>query len=77
MKSQEGNISITLDKKEAVSKIKKHMLEKWDRKYKLSDKVDYIQEVFTEVGKRNCMGQEDCKAFSILNGNKQLENAIN
>ena len=40
--------------------------EKWDRKYKLSDKVDYIQEVFT-VGKRNCIGEEDCKAFAILN----------
>ena len=34
MKSQERTIPLILDKKEAVSEIKKHMLEKWNRRDK-------------------------------------------
>ena len=38
---------------EAVSDIK-NMKAKWKRKYDLSEKAEQIQEIFTEVGCRNC-----------------------
>ena len=44
---------ITMDKKEAVAEIKKNVKEKWQRKFELSEKVDQVQEVFSEVGSRN------------------------
>ena len=56
-----------MDKKEAVSEIKKNLKAKWKRKYELSEKVDQIQDVFTEVGCRNCFGGKDRHTFSILN----------
>ena len=58
---------ITMDKKEAVAEIKKNIKEKWQRKYELSEKVDQIQEVFSEVGIRNCFGEKDRHNFAMLN----------
>ena len=49
---------VILDKKEAVSEIKKNLKVKWKRKYELSEKVDQV-DVFTEVGCRNCFGEKD------------------
>ena len=43
-----------MDKGEAVQEIKKTLKIKWRRKYNLSEKVEQIQEVLTEVGNRNC-----------------------
>ena len=56
-----------LDKKEAVSELKKQMAEKWQRKYTCSEHSSHIQEIFTEVGKRNCYGEKDRGTFSVLN----------
>ena len=67
-----------MDKKEAVSEIKKQVKEKWQRKYVLSEKTEIIQEIFSEVGKRNCCGEGDRRSFSILNqllsGHTRLNN---
>ena len=67
-----------MDKMEAVSEIKKQMKEKWQRKYVLSEKTETIQEVFTEVGKKNCFGEGDRRSFSVLNqllsGHPRLNN---
>ena len=62
-----------LDKKEAVSELKKQMAEKWQRKFTCSENSSHIQEIFTEVGKRNCYGEKDRGTFSVLN---QLLSAI-
>ena len=35
--------------------------------FELSDKACRVQEVFTDVGKRNCIGEEDRHNFSMLN----------
>ena len=58
---------ITMDKKEAVAEIKKNVKEKWQRKFELSEKVDQVQEVFSEVGSRNCFGEKDRHSFAMLN----------
>ena len=58
---------ITMDKKETVAEIKKNVKEKWQRKFELSEKVDQIQEVFSEVGSRNCFGEKDRHNFTMLN----------
>ena len=67
IKVDNKDFPIFLDKKEAVSEIKKNLKAKWKRKYELSEKVDQIQDVFTEVGCRNCFGEKDRHTFSILN----------
>ena len=56
-----------MDKKEAVAEIKRNLKDKWKRKFDLSDKAGRVQEVFTDVGKRNCFGEEDRHNFSMLN----------
>ena len=61
------DLPVIFDKKEAVAEIKKNVKVKWKRKFELSEKVDNIQEVFTEVGCRNCFGEEDRESFSALN----------
>ena len=58
---------VMMDKKEAVAEIKRNLKDKWKRKFELSDKACRVQEVFTEVGKRNCIGEEDRHNFSMLN----------
>ena len=57
---------ITMDKKEAVAEIKKNVKEKWQRKFELSEKVDQVQEVFSEVGSRNCFGEKDRHSFAMF-----------
>ena len=47
--------------------IKRNLKDKWKRKFELSDKACRVQEVFTDVGKRNCIGEEDRHNFSMLN----------
>ena len=49
---------ITTDKKEPVAEIKKNVKEKWQRKFELSEKVDQVQEVFSEVGSRTVLGKK-------------------
>ena len=44
-----------MDKKKAIVEIKRNLKDKWKGKIELSEKVDQIQEVFSEVGKRNCI----------------------
>ena len=58
---------VMMDMKEAVAEIKRNLKDKWKRKFELSDKACRVQEVFTEVGKRNCIGEEDRHNFSMLN----------
>ena len=58
---------ITMDKKEAVAEIERNLKDKWKRKFDLSDKAGRVQEVFMDVGKRNCCGEEDRHNFSMLN----------
>ena len=67
MMSMDCSIPIVTDKKEAVREIKTSVLEKWNRKYSLSEKVDHIQEIYTEVGVRNCYGEKDRHTFSVIN----------
>ena len=55
------------DKKEAVTEIKKQMVTKWNRKYACSETVSSIQDIFYEVGKRNCYGERDRPTFAALN----------
>ena len=56
-----------LDKREAITKIKKQMTNKWKLKYSCSDKTTKIQDIYTEVGKRNCHGEEDRGTFAVMN----------
>ena len=58
---------VMMDKKEAVAEIKRNLKDKWKRKSELSDKACRVQEVFTDVGKRNCIGEEDMHNFSMIN----------
>ena len=46
MMSMDCSIPIVMDKKEAVREITTSVLEKWNRKYSLSEKVDHIQEIY-------------------------------
>ena len=48
------DLPIKMDKGKAVQEIKKNSKTKWKRKYDLSEEVEQTQEVFTEVGNRNC-----------------------
>ena len=43
------------------------MGEKWKLKFVLSEKMDKIQESFSDVGKRLCKGERDRISFSALN----------
>ena len=43
------------------------MGEKWKLKFVLSDKMDKIQESFSDVGKRSCKDERDRISFSALN----------
>ena len=56
-----------MDKKEAVSELKRQIKEKWQRKVHLIEKAEKIQETFTEVGKRNCYGEGDKLTLSFVN----------
>ena len=56
-----------MDKKEAVSELKRQVKEKWQRKFDLTEKAEKIQEIYTEVGKRNCYGEGDRLTFSLVN----------
>ena len=67
MCAQDVPIEPVLDNREAISEIKKQMAIKWKLKYSYSDKTTHIQDIYTEVGKRNCHGEEDRRTFSILN----------
>ena len=61
------DFSIMMNKKEAVAEIKRILKDKWKRKFDLSDEAGRAQEVCTDVGKRNCFGEEDRHNFSMLN----------
>ena len=56
-----------LDKREAITGIKKQITNKWKLKYSCSDKTTKIQDIYTEVGKRNCHGEEDRGTFAVMN----------
>ena len=56
---------IMMDKKEAVAEIKRNLKDKWKRKFDLSDKAGRVQEVFTDIGKRNCYGMEKIGVISL------------
>ena len=65
--SGKDDIPIEMDKKEAVSELKRQVKEKWQRKFDLTEKAEKIQEIYTEVGKRNCYGEGDRLTFSLVN----------
>ena len=67
MMAANNNIQFVMDKKEAVSEIKKQIREHWNRKYQLSEKVKQIQDTNLEDGNRNCFREEDRQNFSVLN----------
>ena len=51
-----------------MTEIKKNVKVKCSRKkFDLSEKVDQILEIFTEVGCRNCCGETDRHSFSAMN----------
>ena len=68
---------IMMDKKEAVAEIKRNLKDKGKRKFILSDKAGRVQEVFTDVGKGNCYGEEDRHNFSTLNQMLSGHNLLN
>ena len=55
--SGKEDIPIEMDKKESVSELKRQVIEKWQRKFDLTEKAEKIHEIFTYVGKRNCYGE--------------------
>ena len=56
-----------LDKREAITEVKKNLGKKWKLKVMMSEKMDRIQEVFNEAGNRNCFGKKDRMTFAALN----------
>ena len=61
---------IMMDKKEAVVEIKRNLMDKWKKKIELTENADQIQEVFSEVEKRNCLiwrRRQVRHNFSMLN----------
>ena len=60
-----GDYPIKLYKGEVVQEIKKNLKIKW-KICDLSEKVEQTQEVFTEVGNRNCSGEKDRRTFSAV-----------
>ena len=67
MSKPDVSIEPVFDEPEAVSKIKKQMTSKWNLKCPCSENSSYIQDIFSEVGKRNCYGKWDRPLFSALN----------
>ena len=67
MSKPDVSIEPVFDKTEAVSEIKKQMTSKWNLKFSCSENSNNIQDIFSEVGKRNCYGEWDRPAFSTLN----------
>ena len=45
---------IMMDQKKVVAEINSDIKDKWKRKFDLSKKAGRVQEVLTDVGKRNC-----------------------
>ena len=56
-----------LDKRQAISEIKKQMANKWKLKYSCSEMTTKIQDIYIEVGKRNCHREEDRGTFAVMN----------
>ena len=65
--SGKEDIPVEMDKKEAVSELKKQAKEKWQRKFHLTENAEKIQETFTEVGKRTVMEIGDRLTLSFVN----------
>ena len=61
------DIPIEVDKTEAFSELKRQFKEQWQRKFDLTEKAEKIQEIFTNVGKRNCYGEGERLTFSFVN----------
>ena len=40
---------------------------KWNTRYSNSEKIGMLQEIYTEPGTRNCIGENDRYTFSIIN----------
>ena len=60
-----------------MKEIKNNLKIKWKRKYDLSEKVDQIQEVFTEMACRYLCGENDKQIFlavQLLTGYSLLNN---
>ena len=60
-------VGMAMDKREANAEIKRQIAEKWKLKFSLSENMERIQEIFVEVGKRDCYGEKDRASFSGLN----------
>ena len=43
------------------------MTNKWKLKYSCSEKPTSIRDIYIEVGKRNCNGEEDRGTFAVMN----------
>ena len=56
-----------MDKREAITEIKRQIGEKWKLRFENSQKVGRLQETFDKVGKRVSHGEKDMKSFSALN----------
>ena len=67
MSKPDVTVEPIFDKKEAVTEIKKQMINKWNLKFSCSETASSIQDVFTEVGKRSCYGEWDRPTISALN----------
>lgn len=60
-------VSMNMDKREANAEIRMQAGEKWKLKFMLSEKMERIQEIFIDVGRRSCYGEMDRAGFSALN----------
>ena len=68
MMPMDCSIPIIMDKKDAVREIKTSILDKWNRKYSLSEKVNHIQEIYLQVGvKKKWLGENYRHIFSTIN----------
>ena len=62
-----ADVSPVLDKTEVITELKKEMTNKWKLKHSCSEKPTSIWDIYIEVGKRNCHGEEDRGTFAVMN----------
>ena len=63
--SGEEDIPIEMDKKEAVSELKRQVKEKWQRKFDLTEKAEKIQEILQWYERGTVMERETGLHFQL------------
>ena len=61
-----GTTQLNWTKEKSSKRSRKNLKTKWQQKCDLTEKVEQIKDVFTEVGNRNCSGEKDRRTFSAV-----------